>query len=92
MEFIIECANTSLSGLLVRNDFTNLLQSVTLLASSDSPESHMSNCLLKLSILCQLRTLGNSFKKYHSTTLSLFDLNLTFLCLNGFFCFSWNGQ
>ena len=63
MEFISKCANTSLSGLLVRNDVRNLLQSVALLASSDSSESHTSNCLLKLSILCQLKTIDNSFTK-----------------------------
>ena len=53
MKFIFKCANASLSGLLVRNDFRNLLQSDALSASSDSSESHMSNYLLKLSILCQ---------------------------------------
>ena len=67
MEFIIKCANTSLSGLLVRNDFRNLLksvaQSVAPSASSDSSESHTSNCLLKLSVLCQLKTLDNTFTK-----------------------------
>ena len=63
MEFISKCANTSLSGLLVRNDVRNLLQSVALLASSDSSESHTSNCLLKLSILRQLKTIDNSFTK-----------------------------
>ena len=63
MEFIFKCANTSLSGLLVRNDFRNLLQSVALLAPSDLSESHTSNCLLKLSILRQLKTLDNSFTK-----------------------------
>ena len=63
MEFIFKCANTSLSGLLVRNDFRNLLQSVALSASSDSSESHASNCLLKLSMLCQLKTLDDSFTK-----------------------------
>ena len=47
----------------MRNDFRNLLQSVALLASSDSSESHTSNCLLKLSILRQLKTLDNSFTK-----------------------------
>ena len=41
----------------------NLLQSVALSASSDSSESHTSNCLLKLSILRQLKTLDNSFTK-----------------------------
>ena len=63
MEFIFKCANTSLSGLLVRNDFRNFLQSVALSASSDSSESHTSNCLLKLSKLRQLKTLDNSFTK-----------------------------
>ena len=55
--------NTSLSGLLVHDDFRNLLQSVALSVSSDSSESHTSNCLLKLSILRQLKTLDNSFTK-----------------------------
>ena len=63
MEFVFKCANTSLSGLLVRNDFRNLLQSVALSASSDLSELHMSNYLLKFSILCQLKTLVNSFTK-----------------------------
>ena len=63
MEFIFKCANRGLSGLLVRNNFRNLLQSVALSVSSDSSESHTSNCLLKLSILCQLKTLNNSFTK-----------------------------
>ena len=63
MGFIFKCANTNISGLLVRNDFRNLLQSVALSASSDSSESPMSNCLLKLSTLCQLKTLDNSFTK-----------------------------
>ena len=44
IEFIFKCANTSLSGLLVRNGFRNVLQSVALSASSDSSESHTSNC------------------------------------------------
>ena len=47
----------------MRNDFRNLLQSVALSASSDSSESHTSNCLLKLSILRQLKTLDNPFTK-----------------------------
>ena len=55
MEFIFKCANTSLSGLLVRNDFGNLLQSAALSASIDSSESHVSNCLLELSMLRQLK-------------------------------------
>ena len=63
MEFIFQCANTSLSGLLVRNDFRNFLQSVALSASSDLSESNTINCLLKLSKLCQLKTLDNSFTK-----------------------------
>ena len=63
MEFIFKCANRGLSGLLVRNNFRNLLQSVAPSVSSDSSESHTSNCLLKLSILCQLKTLNNSFTK-----------------------------
>ena len=45
-----------ISGLLVRNDVRNVLQSVALSASSDSSESHASNCLLKLSILRKLST------------------------------------
>ena len=61
MEFIFKFTNTSLSGLLVRNDFRNRLKSGALSASSDSSESHTSNCLLKLSKLCQLKTLHNSF-------------------------------
>ena len=92
MEVIFKCANTSLSGLLVRNDFRNFLQSVALSASSDSSESHTPNCLLKLSKLCQLKTLDNFLQKYHSITLYLFDLTVTFLCLNSFFLFSCNGQ
>ena len=72
MEFIFKCANTSLSGLLVRNDFRNFLQSVAVSASSDSSESHMSNCLLELSKLPQLKTLDNSFTK---------------ISLNNFVCF-----
>ena len=63
MEFIFKFANTSLSGLLVRNDFRNLLQSVAPSASSDSSESHTSNCLLKSSILRQLKILDKSFTK-----------------------------
>ena len=63
MAFIFKCANTSLSGLLVHNDYRNLLQSVALLASSDSSEWHTANCLLKSSKLCQLKTLDNSFTK-----------------------------
>ena len=63
MEFIFKCANASLSGLLVRNDFRNFLQSVALSASSDLSESNTINCLLKLSKLCQLKTLDNSFTK-----------------------------
>ena len=63
MGFIFKCANTSLSGLLVRNDFRNLLQSVALSASSDSSASHTSNCLPKLSTLRQLKILDNSFTK-----------------------------
>ena len=63
MKFIFKCANTSLPELLVRNDFRNFLQSVALSASSDLSESHTINCLLKLSKLCQLKTLDNSFTK-----------------------------
>ena len=48
MEFIFKYANASLSGILVRNDFRNLLQSAALLASRDSSELHSSNCLFKL--------------------------------------------
>ena len=64
MEFIFKCVNiTSLSALLVRHGFRSFLQSVALLASNDSSESHTSNCLCKLSKLCQLKTLDNSFTK-----------------------------
>ena len=63
MGFIFKCANTSLSGLLVGNDLRSILQSVALSASSDSSELHTLNCLLKLSILCQLKTFDNSFTK-----------------------------
>ena len=63
MEFKFECADASFSGLLVRNDFRNVLQSVALSASSDSSESQMSNFFLKLSKFCQLKTLDDSFTK-----------------------------
>ena len=63
LQFIFKCANTRLSGLLVSNGFKNSLRSVALSASSDSSESHTTNYLLKLSKLCQLKTLGNSFTK-----------------------------
>ena len=60
MEFIFKCANTSLSGLLVRNDFRNFLQSVALSASSDSSESHTSNCqIVYLNYLNYLNHLSN---------------------------------
>ena len=85
MESIFKCANSSLSVLLVRNDFRNLSQSVAPPASSDSLESHTSNCLLKLSILCQLKTLHNSLTKISLNNFAPVDLNLTFLCLNGSF-------
>ena len=89
MEFIVKCGNTSLSGLLLRND---ILQSVSLSASRESSEPYTSNCLLKLSKLCQLKLEIILSQKHHSTTLCLFYLNLTFLSLNAFFWFSWNGQ
>ena len=40
------CRYTSLSGLLGRNDYRNLLQSITLSASGDSSETHASHCCL----------------------------------------------
>ena len=46
-----------------RSNRRNLLQSVELSASSDSSESHTSDCFLKVSMLCQLKTLDNSFTK-----------------------------
>ena len=61
MEFIFKFTNTSLSVLLVRNDFRNRLKSVALSPSSDSSKSYTSKCLLNLSKLCQLKTLHNSF-------------------------------
>ena len=42
------------------------------------------------SVNCKLQII--LLQKYHSITLYLFDLNVTFLCLNGFFWFSWNDK
>ena len=63
MEFIFKCANERISGILERNDFRNVLQLAAFSVSSDSSESYRSNCLLKLSIVCHLKTLDNSFTK-----------------------------
>ena len=78
MEFIFKCANTSLSRLLMRNDFRNFLRSIALSASSDSSESHTSKFLLKLSKLCQLKTLDNSYTKISLSNFVLFWFKCNF--------------
>ena len=72
MEFIFKCANTNLSGLLVRNDFRNFLQSVALSASSDSSE------LRQIVYLNYLNCVN--WKLYFSVT-GLINLNNNFLPL-----------
>ena len=84
MEFIFKCENTSFSGLLLRNGFRNLLQSVALSASSDSSESHRSNFLLKLSKLCQLKTLNSTFTKISLNNFLPFWFNCNFPLLKWF--------
>ena len=52
MKFIFKC-DTSISRLLVCNNFRNLLEWLVLSASSDLSEWHTTDCLLKLSVFSQ---------------------------------------
>ena len=66
-----------------RNDFKNLLQSIPLSVSSYSSESHTSNCLLKLSILCQLRTfLSHLFSSSFLSSARIIMLDIHISCFS----------